>query len=1045
MKKLIKYIPSLLVLVMILTQTHAIAQQCSITDFSPPSANFSHSGGSQVTVLTYRGTNCEEGLRFVNVPSWARIRQTNRNKITITCSANNSVQRSAFIRYSYGGEPYDLGFSITQVKHPDARPWYHDNDNDNHGDPNDSVIITPQPANYVSNNTDCNDNNNKVYPGAVELCDGLDNDCDGSIDEAPKPSKPSMPGTTNNCGNTVLTRATPPNGITWYWQSSNSGTSTANSNASITRTTGNVYYLRGYNNTTKCWGNQSAQISYSITTTTYYYDGDHDGLGDPGKTIQTCDGQPTDYVTNNADQCPQINSPDNDCRTSSDFNYVYTRNYQEERTNPAVFFTEDNATLQEITYFDGLGRPIQQIGIDQSPAKNDIITHIDYDDLGRQNKQYLPFEHSTPRTGVYQTIDVDNQISSYYLNTYQGDFGGITDLKDVNAYSESVFEPSPLNRVTEQGAPGKAWKVDHGSDTDHTVKFDWGTNADNQVIYFTVSFANPSNTEVPSLTKNGYYPANQLDVTITKDENWTAASGNNHTTKEYTDKQGRVILKGTYADMDTNDDGIAESAVAHDTYYVYDDYGNLTYVIPPKVNVADGVSDLELSELCYQYKYDKRNRLIEKKVPGKEPEYTVYNTLDQPVLTQSASLRKVGTGKPWDQWLFTKYDAFGRVAYTGTTINSSTRKVLQNRASAWTGSNYETKSTTSITVAGTKIYYGKDANPTGGIYKMHIINYYDDYTFDTASLSLPATTGFGEPIINHDNSTPVKTRGLVTGSKVRVLDTNDWITTITGYDNKGRAIYIISKNEYLQTVDIIENDLDFAGKIKQSKTTHTKGANPAITTLDTYTYDHAGRLLTQTQKINNQAPETLVSNTYDNLGQLVSKEIGGGLQEVDYTYNVRGWLTKINDPDIALGNKLFAFKINYNTTTENLGATALYNGNISETLWKTANDNTLRWYYYRYDALNRITSAINTDANSLAGVSYDKNGNIRSLKRKGSAFDLLTYNYSHNEIGNTLLKVTDAGDKTKGFIDGNTTGDDYAYDANGNMTMDQNKGITGIT
>ena len=52
------------------------------------------------------------------------------------------------------------------------------------------------------------------------------------------PATPPMPTKTNNCGNTVLTRTTPPSGETYYWQSSSSGTSTSNSASTVTRTTG---------------------------------------------------------------------------------------------------------------------------------------------------------------------------------------------------------------------------------------------------------------------------------------------------------------------------------------------------------------------------------------------------------------------------------------------------------------------------------------------------------------------------------------------------------------------------------------------------------------------------------------------------------------------------------------------------------------------------------------------------------------------------------------------------------------------------------------
>ena len=70
----------------------------------------------------------------------------------------------------------------------------------------------------------------------------------------------------------------------------------------------------------------------------------------------------------------------------------------------------------------------------------------------------------------------------------------------------------------------------------------------------------------------------------------------------------------------------------------------------------------------------------------------------------------------------------------------------------------------------------------------------------------------------------------------------------------------------------------------------------------------------------------------------------------------------------------------------------MYNGNISETIWRTANDNKKRGYGYQYDKLNRITKAkykagsnLNEEAGffDLKTVSYDKNGNITSLNRSG--------------------------------------------------------------
>lgn len=75
---------------------------------------------------------------------------------------------------------------------------------------------------------------------------------------------PAIPATptvsTNSCGSKTLTRGTPPGGITWYWQTSYTGTSTADANPTYTvNAPGGTYYLRARNNTTGCW---------SLTSTT---------------------------------------------------------------------------------------------------------------------------------------------------------------------------------------------------------------------------------------------------------------------------------------------------------------------------------------------------------------------------------------------------------------------------------------------------------------------------------------------------------------------------------------------------------------------------------------------------------------------------------------------------------------------------------------------------------------------------------------------------------------------------------------------------------
>jgi RHS repeat-associated protein len=237
-------------------------------------------------------------------------------------------------------------------------------------------------------------------------------------------------------------------------------------------------------------------------------------------------------------------------------------------------------------------------------------------------------------------------------------------------------------------------------------------------------------------------------------------------------------------------------------------------------------------------------------------------------------------------------------------------------------------------------------------------------------------------------------------------------------------------------------------------------------------YTPQGRLLKHLHKINHKPWELLSYNSYDYLGGLISKKVGGtdistftGLQKVDYRYNVRGWLTDINNKrDLADEiDDLFAFHINYNAAdSDDYTPDALYNGNICETYWRTVSDNVVRSYGYEYDALNRLRNAVYQKPGSTPCVGnydeyleYDKNGNIQLLRRTGNSdtdittvlIDDLTYHYSASSP-NRLLKVTDATNAPEGFADDsdgtNDTSDDYEYDDFGNLTSDQNKQIGSI-
>ncbi|MDC7996893.1 DUF6443 domain-containing protein [Gilvibacter sediminis] len=541
-------------------------------------------------------------------------------------------------------------------------------------------------------------------------------------------------------------------------------------------------------------------------------------------------------------------------------NYVHSINYNVAVTNGNQATTPDAGKIETITYVDGLGRPIQSIDHNGGGSYQDIITVMQYDHLGRQTKQYLPY--ADPNQIIANTtLDMsDNGIvisnlDSYYLTKYPSDLN----TTDPNPYQEVRYELSPQSRELETGAPGEAWRLDPTSDADHTVKMEYSANAGNEVPLFSVSL---DANYVPTLVDNGqYYPAASLTKVITKDENWNPSSGNNNTAVQYTDKYGRVVLKRTY-----------NEGVAHDTHYVFDIYGNLSFVIPPSVDVSDGISALELSNYCYQYQYDYRNRPVEKQLPGKAREYLVYDALDRPVLTQDGNL------KANNQWLFTKYDDLGRVAYTGIYNTVQTRLELVTAMSGL--SVYNEASSTAISIGGTSVYYTNNVFPNDETnMDLLTISYYDSY------VDLP--TGFSVPTDIFSQNVANDVSGLQTISKTKVLNTSDWISTVMAYDDKGRNHYTYSVNEFLDTTDEFSAKLDFIGNTEYSLSVHIKGSNSPLSTWDYYTYDHRNRLLTHLQDFNGSGLELIADNTYDELGQLIKKKVGGELFASGLTGGVR--------------------------------------------------------------------------------------------------------------------------------------------------------------
>ncbi len=80
------------------------------------------------------------------------------------------------------GADNDCDGTVDNDSAVDAATWYADTDNDGYGDAGVTAIACNAPSGHVDNDSDCDDTNSAVHPGATEICDGVDNDCSGDSD-----------------------------------------------------------------------------------------------------------------------------------------------------------------------------------------------------------------------------------------------------------------------------------------------------------------------------------------------------------------------------------------------------------------------------------------------------------------------------------------------------------------------------------------------------------------------------------------------------------------------------------------------------------------------------------------------------------------------------------------------------------------------------------------------------------------------------------------------------------------------------------------------
>jgi len=139
------------------------------------------------------------------------------------------------------------------------------------------------------------------------------------------------------------------------------------------------------------------------------------------------------------------------------YNFVYTQEVLESGvlTRAAADGLQGKDVRRQITYFDGLGRPVQQLTLQKSTNGNDILNVFDYDELGREPKQFLSFT-SEHNGGGFLDEALSKQSDFYQRPPYP------EIPNDAFPFSETKFEASPLSRVMAKSLPGRQYDINSG-------------------------------------------------------------------------------------------------------------------------------------------------------------------------------------------------------------------------------------------------------------------------------------------------------------------------------------------------------------------------------------------------------------------------------------------------------------------------------------------------------------------------------------------------------------------------------------------------------
>ena len=749
--------------------------------------------------------------------------------------------------------------------------------------------------------------------------------------------------------------------------------------------------------------------------------------------------------------------------------YVKKENIREE-SELTELTEEELITMTE--YVDGLGRGLQEVIKEASPQKRDMIQPTIYDQYGRAQRSLMGYT-STTTDASFHPQALEEQLD-FFEN-------GLTRVEDSDKpFADVFFEPSPLNRVIEAGAQGEQWQLESDNIRENHIE----TNVANEVRFW-------REDENGDYISDSFYPENTLIKTLYTDE-----QGNR--TISFVDPFGLEV----YTRAEESGEG-TETRFA-ETYKIYDDFLRLVHVISPEGVVEMNTTNnytIQNTPTTFEdnwvnsYAYDVRHRTVEMRMQGSEVKEVVYDRYNREVTFRNAEQRAL------NEWSFVKYDYLGRPVTNGihdqNTFNPQSREnmamlVAQTYATQEDWVSFEVK-----TESNEATYTETNSFPNNNTEVLNT-TFYDHLDFNNDGVDDHA---FTFTFLGNDEVEDF-TLNKVTGTKTRIVGTANELERVIFYDEYQRGIQVRENNELnLALQDYVEVRYNDEYEFEETAEFRSVAGNQVLIKTRSE-YDHLSRLTSMFQANevynnvtggvpnNTNLPEIKICEyTYNELGIVIEKNINEKventfLQSMDYSYNIRGWMTHMNNSTLTNDgltnndvNDLFGMELLYTNTINNQtrdvadGNDPRFDGLLSGVKWQTKhttssnNPQRERSYNFQYDKLNRLTDAsyaakgndntwLEEQGAYDAGYSYDLNGNMKSLFRyalqneneQRELIDDLVFSYENQnrDFGNRLQQVIDQStsiDRAQGYRQQSGVANSYTHNQNGNITFDVHQNV----